>query len=107
MSVQSDGNESTISWNSSASGMPGRLSARPCTGVRALARSLAMQREERAPEPAAAEPAAARHPRSAWPPRPRRGSWCCKRTAGNHAMRQMLSRAEYASDSGLNQGDWN
>ncbi len=29
-----------------------------------------------------------------------------QRTAGNRAVRQMLSRAEYASDSGLNQGDW-
>ena len=29
-----------------------------------------------------------------------------QRTAGNRAVRQMLSRAEYASDSGLGQGDW-
>jgi hypothetical protein len=66
-----------------------------------------MQREERAPEPAAAEPAiapGASAPGMAFSPTAR--ILALQRTAGNRAVRQMLSRAEYASDSGLNQGDW-
>ena len=66
-----------------------------------------MQREERAPEPVAAEPAVA--PGASAPglaSSPAARILALQRTAGNRAVRQMLARAEYASDSGLAQGDW-
>jgi hypothetical protein len=62
-----------------------------------------MQREAAlAPETAAAEAPAAAAPALS----PVERVLALQRTAGNRAVRQLLSRAEYAKDSGLGPGDW-